>query len=154
MVHKMFSVVDLSFVHTEESSFLCSVAAAATDLFSFRIKMGTFIYNLIFNSFSGKSFLDSQLYIIIPTMELASYAAVPPFMAEIKEQLKSLLMKVKEETEKVGLKSTFRTSLVAQWLRVCLPTQGTWVRFLLREDSTCCRPAKPERRKNRARAQQ
>ena len=37
-------------------------------------------------------------------MELASYAAVPPFMAEIKEQLKSLLMKVKEETEKVGLK--------------------------------------------------
>ena len=108
MVHKMFSVVDLSFVHTEESSFLCSVAAAATDLFSFRIKMGTFIYNLIFNSFSGKSFLDSQLCIIIPTMELASYAAVPPFMAEIKEQLKSLLMKVKEETEKVGLKSTFR----------------------------------------------
>ena len=37
-------------------------------------------------------------------MEPASYAAVPPFMAEIKEQLKSLLMKVKEETEKVGLK--------------------------------------------------
>ena len=104
MVHKMFSVVDLSFVHTEVSCFLCSVAAATTDLFSFRIKMGTFIYNLIFNSFSGKSFLDSQLCIIIPTMEPASYAAVPPFMAEIKEQLKSLLMKVKEETEKVGLK--------------------------------------------------
>ena len=37
-------------------------------------------------------------------MEPASYAAVPPFMAEIKEQLKSLLMKVKEKTEKVGLK--------------------------------------------------
>ena len=37
-------------------------------------------------------------------MEPASYAAVPPFMAEIKEQLKSLLMKVKEESEKVGWK--------------------------------------------------
>ena len=37
-------------------------------------------------------------------MEPASYADVPPFMAEIKEELKSLLMKVKEETEKVGLK--------------------------------------------------
>ena len=29
-------------------------------------------------------------------------------MAENKEELKSLLMKVKEETEKVGLNSTFR----------------------------------------------
>ena len=29
---------------------------------------------------------------------------IPPFMAEIKEELKSLLMKVKEETEKFGLK--------------------------------------------------
>ena len=29
-------------------------------------------------------------------------------MAESKEELKSLLMKVKEESEKVGLKSTFR----------------------------------------------
>ena len=28
----------------------------------------------------------------------------PPFMAESKEELKSLLMKVKEESEKVGLK--------------------------------------------------
>ena len=59
MVHKMLSVAHLSFVHTEVSCFLCLIAAAATDLFSFRIKMGAFIYNLIFNSFSGKSFLDS-----------------------------------------------------------------------------------------------
>ena len=28
----------------------------------------------------------------------------PPFMAECEEELKSLLMKVKEESEKVGLK--------------------------------------------------
>ena len=29
------------------------------------------------------------------------------------------------------------TSLVAQWLRICLSLQGTWVRFSVWEDSTC-----------------
>ena len=32
----------------------------------------------------------------------------PTLMAETEEELKSLLMKVKEESEKVGLNSTFR----------------------------------------------
>ena len=36
-----------------------------------------------------------------------------------------------------------RTSLVAQWLRICLPMQGTWVRALVREDPTCRGAAKP-----------
>ena len=27
-----------------------------------------------------------------------------------------------------------RTSLVVQWLRICLPIQGTWVKFLVQED--------------------
>ena len=27
-----------------------------------------------------------------------------------------------------------RASLVAQWLRICLPMQGTWVRALVWED--------------------
>ena len=31
-----------------------------------------------------------------------------------------------------------RASLVAQWLRVCLPMQGTRVRALIWEDPTCC----------------
>ncbi|KAJ8795983.1 hypothetical protein J1605_002745 [Eschrichtius robustus] len=31
----------------------------------------------------------------------------------------------------------FRASLVAQWLRICLPMQGTRVRALVREDPTC-----------------
>ena len=35
------------------------------------------------------------------------------------------------------------TSLVAQWLRICLPVQETWVRALVREDSTCHRATKP-----------
>ena len=31
-----------------------------------------------------------------------------------------------------------RTSLVVQWLRICLPTRGSWVWSLVWEDPTCC----------------
>ena len=34
-------------------------------------------------------------------------------------------------------------SLVAQWLRICLPMQGTQVRALVWEDATCRRAAGP-----------
>ena len=37
-----------------------------------------------------------------------TYADYTTLMAESEEKLKSLLMKVKEESQKVGLKSTFR----------------------------------------------
>ena len=39
------------------------------------------------------------------------------------------------------------TSLVAQWLRICLPMQGTRVRALVQEDPTCCGATKPARLK-------
>ena len=35
------------------------------------------------------------------------------------------------------------TSLVAQWLRICLPMQGTWVQALVWKDPTCWRATKP-----------
>ena len=35
------------------------------------------------------------------------------------------------------------TSLVAQWFRIHLPMQGTWVQTLVQEDPTCCRATKP-----------
>ena len=35
------------------------------------------------------------------------------------------------------LKILSRVSLMAQWLRICLPMQGTWVRALVWEDPTC-----------------
>ena len=38
-----------------------------------------------------------------------------------------------------------RTSLVVQWLRICLQMQGIWVRALVREDPTCCRATKSVR---------
>ena len=39
----------------------------------------------------------------------------------------------------------FRASLVAQWLRIRLPMQGTRVRALVREDPTCRGATKPVR---------
>ena len=41
------------------------------------------------------------------------------------------------------LKTVFGTSLVAQWLRIRLPMQGTQVRALVREDPTCRGATKP-----------
>ena len=40
-------------------------------------------------------------------------------------------------------KKRYRASLVAQWLRVCLPVQGTQVRALVWEDPTCRGEAGP-----------
>ena len=37
----------------------------------------------------------------------------------------------------------FSASLVAQWLRIRLPVQGTWVRSLVQENHTHCRAPKP-----------
>ena len=30
-----------------------------------------------------------------------------------------------------------RTSMVGQWIRICLPMQGAWVQSLVQENSTC-----------------
>ena len=49
------------------------------------------------------------------------------------------------ETRKTDEKWACGASLVAQWLRIHLPMQGTRVRALLREDPTCCRATKPMR---------
>ena len=42
------------------------------------------------------------------------------------------------------------TSLMVQWLSVCLPVQGTWVRSLVRKDLTCHRTTKPVHHNYRA----
>ena len=43
------------------------------------------------------------------------------------------------------LETQVRASLVAQWLGIHLPMQGTWVRALVREDPTCRGATKPVR---------
>ena len=42
-----------------------------------------------------------------------------------------------------NLKNPPWASLVAQWLRIRLPMQGTRVRALVQEDPTCCGATKP-----------
>ena len=37
----------------------------------------------------------------------------------------------------------WRASLVAQWIRICLPMQETWFPSLIWENPTCCRAPKP-----------
>ena len=42
-----------------------------------------------------------------------------------------------EITMGLGDGSIWGTSLVVQWIRICLPVQGTWVQYLMQADSTC-----------------
>ena len=51
---------------------------------------------------------EAQAEIKIARINNHRYADDITLMAESEEELKSLLMKVKEESEKVGLSSTFR----------------------------------------------
>ena len=54
-----------------------------------------------------------------------SYADDTTFMAESEEELKRLLMKVKEDSKKAGLNLNIRTSQVVQWIGTRLPMQRT-----------------------------
>ena len=46
---------------------------------------------------------------------------------------------------KMKAKTRSGASLVVQWLRICLPMQGTQVRVLVREDPICCGATRPVR---------
>ena len=56
--------------------------------------------------------------------------------SKIIEELLTLLLQLVTIITQVEIK-LHRASLVAQWLRVCLPMQGTRVRALVWEDPTC-----------------
>ncbi|KAJ8779987.1 hypothetical protein J1605_012023 [Eschrichtius robustus] len=53
--------------------------------------------------------------------------------------------KIKLNFKKYIKKKKNGASLVAQWLRIRLPMQGTRVQALVQEDPTCCRATKPVR---------
>ena len=61
---------------------------------------------------------------------------------EVKQSLFSGDMTLYIENPNVSTKK-LGTSLVAQWLRIHLPMQGTWVRALVWEDPTCRGVIKP-----------
>ena len=53
--------------------------------------------------------------------------------------------KAKLEKMEMEKKMIQGASLVAQWLRICLPMQGTQVQALVQEDPTCLGATKPVR---------
>ena len=55
----------------------------------------------------------------------------------LKELEKEKQIKPKIRSKEIG------TSLVEQWLGICLPMQGTWVQSLVGEDPTCHAATKP-----------
>ena len=50
-----------------------------------------------------------------------------------------------QKEQKYNVENKERASLLAQWLRIRLPMQGTRVRALVREDPTCRGATKPVR---------
>ena len=54
---------------------------------------------------------------------------------------------VEDPVKKIGegSRSGAWASLVAQWIRICLPMQGTQVQSLVQEDPTCHGATKPVR---------
>ena len=63
-----------------------------------------------------------------------------------KDSTKNKIVRIKKLISKVaGYKTSTRASLVAQWLRIYLPVQGTRVRALVQKDPTCRGATKPVR---------
>ena len=52
---------------------------------------------------------------------------------------------MEEMRTELHLKEKLGTSLVAQWLRIRLPMQGTRLQLLVQEDPTCSGAIKPVR---------
>ena len=61
----------------------------------------------------------------------------------IKIREEGSLRNVNEQIFSYLLRNNYGASLVAQWLRICLPVQGTRVWALVQEDPTCCGATKP-----------
>ena len=65
-------------------------------------------------------------------------------ITEAEERKSGLEDKIVEITNiKQNKQKRMRASLVAQWLRIRLPMQGTWVRALVWEDPTCRGATRP-----------
>ena len=62
---------------------------------------------------------------------------------EVKPSLFADDMTLYIDNPKDATRKLLRASLVAQWLRVRLPVQGTRVRAVVQEDPTCCGATKP-----------
>ena len=95
------------------------------------------VTNMVYSCAMGAHMFGSVsicVWLLVCVCVCVCVRAQKPFLPKGNWKLKSTSKKVP-----VG------TSLVAQWLRICLPMQGTQVRALVREDPTCRGETKPVR---------
>ena len=72
------------------------------------VRQGCILSPCLFNLYAGLDEAQAGIKTAGRNINNLRYADDTTLMAESKEELKSLLMKVKEKSEKVGLKLTFR----------------------------------------------
>ena len=87
-----------------------------------------------FGQLCWEQFRDAESPKQIPLWATASFIFTKILLSTLKRNQKSLLL---------GSFNLCRTSLVVQWLRICLPMQGTQVPSLVQEDPTCHVATKP-----------
>ena len=76
-------------------------------------------------------------YLFSEDLGLLNFYLFGVLFARCDDHLKSKFLLIRNESH--------GTSLVAQWLRIRLPMQGTWVQALVWEDPTCRGATKPVR---------
>ena len=79
----------------------------------------------------------------INTKLLESNYLIQRTVRQIYLGLELSLKKMTEILKVLCIKRVLGTFPVVQWLRICLPMQGTRVLFLIQEDPTCFRATKP-----------
>ena len=92
---------------------------------------------------STEEWINKMWYIY--TMEYYSAISrkeIMPFAATWM-QLEIIILSKSERARQIPYNITDRASLVAQWLRIRLPMQGTRVRALVWEDPTCHGATRP-----------
>ena len=74
---------------------------------------------------------------------IQKYTCTPMFIAVLFTIAKIWKQSKSPSTDEWLKKMWYRASLVVQWLRICLPMQGTRVRALVWEDPTCRGATRP-----------
>ena len=93
---------------------------------------------------SGHEFtVGLQTAIMLLNIRIYIYIKLFPFCKDNNNKKKNLYTHCKKNGRNYIKIRIIGASLVAQWLRICLPMQGTRVRALVWEDPTCRGATRP-----------